>query len=170
MVSENHRAATSYAALNLRLVGKFPHSMVDQLWIADIKAFTPRGNCRVFREVMFVETNGAAFIFGIEQEDGRPRGIKAELAERQQFFIDFLREQNEISDLGMGALRAIFQGSEYASQARATAAYMIHREHLTYLALGYRNRKGEHVCEKFEDEDGFLESARATLTFEELHR
>ncbi|MDA3136236.1 hypothetical protein HG619_10130 [Pseudomonas syringae] len=96
MVSENHRAATSYAASNLRLVGKFPHSMVDELWIAGIKAFTPRGNCRVFREVMFVETNGAAFIFGIEQEDGRPRGIKAELAERQQFFIDFLRaERNQ---------------------------------------------------------------------------
>lgn len=70
----------------------------------------------------------------------------------------------------MGGLRAVFQGSEYASQARATAAYMIHREHLTDLAVGYRNREGEYVCEKFEDEDGFLESARANLPFDELHR
>lgn len=163
------RAATAYAASIPRLVGKFPDNNVDELWIADIKACASGRDCEVFREVMFVESNGAAFIFGIEHEDGRPRGVEAELADRQQRFIDFLREQNEISDLAMGGLRAIFQGSEYASQARATAAYMIHREHLTNLALGYRNRKGEYVCEKFEDEDGFLESARATLPFDELH-
>ena len=119
---------------------------------------------------MFVESNGAAFIFGIEHEDGRPHGVKVELAERQQLFIDFLREQNEISDLAMGGLRALFQGSEYASQARATAAYMIHRKHLTDLALGYRDREREYVCEKFEDEDRFLESVRASLPFDDLHR
>jgi hypothetical protein len=167
----NHtlRAATAYAASIPRLVGKFPDNNVDKLWIADIKACAPGRDCKVFRDVMFVESNGAAFIFGIEHEDGRPRGVEAELADRQQLFIDFLREQNEISDLAMGGFRAVFQGSEYASQARATAAYMIHREHLTYLALGYRNREGEYVCEKFDDEDGFLESARATLPFDELH-
>lgn len=64
----------------------------------------------------------------------------------------------------------MLQGSEYASQARATAAYMIHREHLIYLAVGYRNRDGEYVCEKFEDEEGFLENARATLLLDELDR
>lgn len=48
----------------------------------------------------------------------------------------------------MGGLAAIFQGSEYASQAKVTAAYMIHREHLTDLTLGYRNHEGEYVCEK----------------------
>lgn len=33
---------------------------------------------------MFVKSIGAVFIFGIEHEYGRPRGVKAELAERQQ--------------------------------------------------------------------------------------
>ncbi|WP_439850055.1 hypothetical protein ACTACG_17960 [Pseudomonas syringae] len=163
-------AATVFAASAPRMAGKFPDSNLDGLWVADIKACIPGGECRIFTDVMFVESNGAAFIFGIGHEDGRPRGVKAELADRQQLFIDFLREQNEISDLVMGGLRAVFQGSEYASQARATAAYMIHREHLTDLALGYRNREREYVCERFEDEDGFLESARANLPFDELHR
>jgi hypothetical protein len=73
-------------------------------------------------------------------------------------------------DRAMGGLAAIFQGSEYASQAKVTAAYMIHREHLTDLAVGYRNLEGEYVCEKFEDETGFLENARAILSFDELDR
>ncbi|MBD8191493.1 hypothetical protein IFR35_03290 [Pseudomonas fluorescens] len=166
-MTESMQAALIYAASTPRLAGKFPDSSADELWVADIKACVPGGKCQVFRDVMFVESNGAAFIFGIEHEDGRPRGIKTELAERQQLFIDFLREQNEIMDSAIGGLRAIFQGSEYASQARVTA-YMIHREHLTDLALGYRNREGEYVCKKFENEDGFLENARAALTFDEL--
>jgi hypothetical protein len=117
---------------------------------------------------MFVESYDTAFIFGIEREDGRPRGVKSELAERLQIFIEFLREQNEMTYLAMGGLGAIFQGSEYAGQARVAAAFMIHRESLTDLALGYRNRDGEYVCEKFEDEHRFLENARTTLSFEEL--
>lgn len=48
---------------------------------------------------MFVEAQGAAYIFGVENEDGCPKGVRAELAERQQAFVDFLREQNEIMDV-----------------------------------------------------------------------
>lgn len=162
-------AATTFAASPPRLVAKFPDSNLEELWIADIKACC-RGVCQLFRDVMFVEAQGAAFIFGIEHEDGRPRGINAELAERQQAFIDFLREQNEIMDRTVGGFGAIFQGSEYASEAKVTAAYMIHREHLTYLALGYRSREGEYVREKFDDKSEFLENARATLSFDELDR
>ncbi|WP_338506234.1 hypothetical protein [Pseudomonas poae] len=170
VVDDTHVAAKVFAAANLRKLGRFPDRTADELWIADIKACGSAGQCRVFTDVMFVESIGAVFIFGIELEDGRPLGVKTELAERQQLFIDFLREQNEISDLAMGGLRAIFQGSEYAAEAMATAAYMIHREHLTDLALGYRNREGEYVCEKFEHEQRFLEGARATLPFDELPR
>lgn len=110
-MKKSTRAALIYTASVPRFAGKFPDSSSDELWIADIKAFVPGGECRICREVMFVESNGAAFIFGIEHEDGLPRGVKAELAERQQLFIDFLRAQNEISDLAMGGLRAIFQAS-----------------------------------------------------------
>lgn len=171
-MSVANRAATIYAASNPRMAGTFPDATTDELWIADMKACVPGGECRVFENVMFVESLGAVYIYGTEHEDGCPRGVKAELAGPQQVFIDFMREQNEIMDRSMGLLAAVFQGSEYASQARATAAYMIHREHLRYLAIGYRNRDGEYVCEKFEDEDeeGYLQHARATLSFDELDR
>lgn len=169
-MNRTHQAATTFAASSPRFAGKFPDSNVDELWITDIKACVPAGECRVFSDVMFVESHGTAYIFGIEHEDGRPRGVKAEFAEGQKIFIDFLREQNELMDRSMGGLAGIFQGSEYASQAKATAAYMIHREQLTDLALGYRNRAGEYVCEKFEEDHGFLENARAILSFDELDR
>lgn len=167
-MSKSIRPATIYVATNLRFLGKFPDNSVDELWIADVKACARIGECLVFKSIMFVESNGTAFIFGIEREDGRPQGVKAELAERQQMFIDYLREQNEMVNLALGGLTAIFEGSEYASQARVTAAYMIHREGLTDLALGYRNRDGEYVCERFENEHRFLENARATSSFKEL--
>ncbi|KPB58763.1 Uncharacterized protein AC512_1291 [Pseudomonas savastanoi pv. phaseolicola] len=47
---------------------------------------------------------------------------------------------------------------------------MIHRKHLKYLALGYRNREGEYLREKFDDSNEFLESARSILSFDELDR
>lgn len=169
-MNEELKAATAFAASKPRLVAKFRDNDTEELWIADIKAFVHRGACRVFREVMFVEAQGAAYIFGVENEDGRPRGVRAELAERQQAFVDFLREQNEIMDRAIGGFGALFQGSEYASEARVTAAYMIHRKHLKYLALGYRNREGEYLREKFDDSNEFLESARSMLSFDELDR
>lgn len=165
-----HPAATAFAATNPCFAGKFPDNGIDELWTADIKACVPRGACQIFRAVMFVESQGAVYIFGIENEDGRPRGVRAELAERQQTFIDYLREQNELMDSAIGGFGALFQGSEYASEARVTAAYMIHRENLTHLALGYRSRAGEYLREKFDDENEFLENARMMLSFEELDR
>ncbi|MEO6679486.1 MAG: hypothetical protein ABIO21_19235 [Pseudomonas sp.] len=167
---DGFKPATGYAASTPRLVAKFPDNHREELWAADIKACVPGGSCQVFKDVMFVESLGAAYIFGVENADGRPLGVSAELADRQQAFIDFLREQNEIMDLSVGGFGAIFQGSEYASEAKVTAAYMIHREHLKYLAVGYRSREGEYMREKFDDEHGFLENARAMLSFDEMDR
>lgn len=72
-----------------------------------MRACIPDGECKVF-EVMFVEPYGAALIFGIEHEDGRPRGVKVEVAERQKLFIGFLRDQNEIRYLSRRKLGGIF--------------------------------------------------------------
>lgn len=47
---------------------------------------------------------------------------------------------------------------------------MIRREHIPDLALGYRNRAGEYVCEKFENGRGSPESARATFPLDERSR
>lgn len=162
--------AIAYAATNPRLVMKSPNSNPGELWIADIKACTPKGACQVFKDVMFAESQGAVYIFGIEHEDGRPRGVKDEFAEQQQFFIEFLRHQNEAWDRAMGGMSAMFPGSEYASQLKVSAAYMVHREHLEGLILGYHNRQGEYVVEMLKDSGEFLEQARSVLSFDELDR
>jgi hypothetical protein len=79
-------AGRTYTASIPRMVGKFPDNVADELWISNFKTCTPGGDCQVFREVMFVD--GAAFLFGIEHEDSRPRCVKAELAERKKLLID----------------------------------------------------------------------------------
>jgi hypothetical protein len=162
--------AIAYAASTPRLAVKFPDSNSDELWIADIKACNPEGKCQVFRDVMFVESQGATYIFGIEHEDGLPRGVRNELAEQQQFFIEFLRHQNEAWDRALGGRSAMFPGSEYASQLKVSAAYMVQREHLVDVILGYHNRQGEYVVEMLEDSGEFLAHARSVLSFDELDR
>ena len=114
-----HRAATSSADFESAFGWKKPRQQGGGALDGDTKACTPGRDCQVFRELMFVESNSTAPIFGIEHEDGRPRGVNAMRADKQQVFIDFLREQNEIRDSALVGLRALFQGSEYASQARA---------------------------------------------------
>lgn len=164
------KAATAFAATPPRLVAKFPDNDQEELWATDIQAYASGRECQIFKDVMFVEAQGAAFIFGVENKDGRPLGVGAELADRQQAFVNFLRLQNEIMDHAVGGLGAAFQGSEYASEARVTAAYMLHRDHLVYLAVGYQSRNGEYVREKFEEYDEFLNNARATLMLGKLGR
>ncbi|MEK0363210.1 hypothetical protein [Pseudomonas sp. CBC3] len=165
---DNITPATIYSASNPRQAGTFPDSQHDQLWIADIKACAVGGSCRLFRDVMFVESQETVYLYGLEHEDGRPREVKEELAASQQLFVDFVREQNELLQARMGLLAPVFLGMEYASEARVTAAYMIRRENLRYLALGYRNYEGEYVREKLETPDDWLDNARAIITFEEL--
>ncbi|XYQ96405.1 hypothetical protein ACTABX_07155 [Pseudomonas syringae] len=160
--------ATIYSASNPRFAGRFPDSQHDELWLADIKACEPGGACRVFKNVLFVESQGTAYLYGLEHEDGRPKELKAEVADPQQLFVEFVREQTELTLARMGLLAPVFDGAEYASEARVTAAYMIHRENLRYLAFGYRSRDGDYIREKLEDPEDWLDNARAIRPFEEL--
>lgn len=165
---DNIAPATIYSASNPRLAGAFPDSQHDQLWTADIKACVAGGTCRLFRDVMFVESQETVYLYGLEHEDGRPREVKEAQAVSQQIFVDFVREQTELLQARMGALAPVFVGMEFASEARVTAAYMIRRENLRYLALGYRNYEGDYVREKLETPDEWLDNARAIIPFEEL--
>jgi hypothetical protein len=167
-MQENITPATIYSASSPRFAGRFPDSKHDELWLADIKACEPGGKCRLFKDVMFVESQETVYLYGLEHEDGRPKELKAELADPQQLFVDFVREQTEFTLARMGLLAPVFDGSEYACQARVTAAYMIHRENLRHLAFGYHNREGDYVREKLEDPEDWLDSARAIRPFEEL--
>lgn len=160
--------ATIYSASTPRFAGHFPDSQHDELWLADIKACEPGGACQVFKDVLFVESQETAYLYGLEHEDGRPKELKAEVADPQQLFVEFVREQTELTLARMGLLAPVFDGAEYACQARVTAAYMIHRENLRYLAFGYRNRDGDYVREKLEDPEDWLDSARAIRPFDEL--
>lgn len=164
----NALPATTYAASSPRLAGRFPDSQHDELWVADIKACEPGGSCREFKNVMFVETDETVWLYGIEHEDGRPKELKAELADSQEQFVKFVREQTQLTLSRMGLLAAAFNGSEYACQVRVTAAYMIHRKNLRYLAFGYLNGDGVYVREKLEDPEEWLDNARAIRPFDEL--
>jgi len=167
-MQESTTPATIYSASNPRYAGRFPDSQHDELWLADIKACKPGGSCRLFKDVMFVESQETVYLYGLEHEDGRPRELKRELADPQQLFIGFVREQTELTLARMGLLAPVFNGAEYACQARVTAAYMIHRENLRYLAFGYHNREGEYVREKLEEPEDWLDNARAIRSFDEL--
>lgn len=160
--------ATIYSASSPRLAGRFPDSQHDELWVADIKACVPGGSCREFKNVMFGETEETVWLYGIEHEDGRPRELKAELAHSQQQFVKFVRMQTERTLSKMGMFAAAFNGSDYACQVRVTAAYMIHRKNLRYLAFGYRNDEGDYVREKLEEPEEWLDNARAIRPFDEL--
>ncbi len=160
--------ATIYSASNPRLAARFPDSQHDELWFADIKACEPGGSCCVFNDVMFIESDETVWLYGLEHEDGRPKEIKAELAIPQQRFVDFVRKQTELTLTRMGLLAHAFNGAEYACQVRVTAAYMIHREGLRYLAFGYRNSEGEYVREKLDNPEDWLDNARAVRPFDEL--
>ena len=118
------------------------------------------GACRVVCRV-----SGDSLPVRLEHEDGRPKEFKAKLADPQQLFVDFVREQTELTLVRMGLLAPVFDGVEYACQARVTAAYMIHRENLRHLAFGYRNRDSDYVREKLEDHEDWLDNARAIRPF-----
>lgn len=96
--------ATIYSASNPHFAWCFPNSQHDELWLADIKACVPGGACRVFKDVLFVESQETTYLYGLEHEDGRPKGLKAEVVDPQQLFVDFVREQTELTLARMGLL------------------------------------------------------------------
>ena len=67
----------TFAAANVRFLSKFPDGS-DELWSTDIKACRHGALCEVFEGILFVEStrsgHGTAHIFGIEFEDGYPKG------------------------------------------------------------------------------------------------
>lgn len=102
--ARQHHTATIYSASNRRFAGRFPDSQHDELWLTDIKACEPGGACRVFKDVLFVESQETAYLYGLEHEDGRPKELKAEAADPQQLFVEFVREQTELTLARMGLL------------------------------------------------------------------
>ena len=58
------RPPIAFAAKNARFVSNFPQGS-DELWMADLKACRHDVQCEVFEDILFVESNGTAFVYGI---------------------------------------------------------------------------------------------------------
>jgi hypothetical protein len=116
------------------------------LWAADIKAIRPGLLCRHFANVLFVESHATASVLGMEEADGRPRDVGREIADCQQRFIHFLRDQTRIDIEILDDIALAFLGHEYACEAAATAAYVAQRNELLHIGVGYRNSEGTYQC------------------------
>lgn len=157
----------AFAARNPRFVSSFPDGS-DQLWMADMKACCD-GWCEVFEDVLFVESNGTAFIYGVEFEDGYPKGLNSELALRQQALILFLRHATKLDNEEFGMLAALFDGHEYRNEGKATAAYVAQRDIPLMMGIGYCSAAGNYELIGIDPNDGgWLETAEATLPFDAL--
>lgn len=158
----------SFAAKNTRFVSKFPRGR-DELWMADLKACRRDVQCEVFEDILFVESNGMTFIYGIELEDGYPEGLTADLALKQQSLIQFLRDETRRDNEILGLAALIFTGHEYTTEGKATAAYVAARGASLMMGVGYRNNAGEYELIGLDpEEDLWLESARLTPSFDAL--
>jgi hypothetical protein len=158
----------TFAAANVRFLSRFPDG-ADELWSADIKACRHGTLCEVFDAILFVEStrsgHGTAHIFGIEFEDGYPKGLNPALAGKQQAFIEFLRGENAKDDGVLGWTRKLFTGHEYAAEGKATAAYLAVRESKLHIGVGYRNDAGGYELVAV-DSESWVEAAG--LSFDEL--
>lgn len=161
------RPPISFAAKNARFVSNFPQGP-DELWMADLKACRHGVQCEVFEDILFVESNGTAFIYGIEFEDGYPKGLKPEPALKQQSFIRFLRDETRRDNDALGFTALIFTGHEYATEGKATAAYIAARDTALVMGVGHRDNGGKYDLIALDaSEDGWIESACSTPPFDE---
>jgi hypothetical protein len=163
------------AATNPRYLGTFPDG-ADQLWMADVKICRHAVECRVFTDILFVESphesERTTFIFGIEDPSGLPhpvpRPLGVEAAIRQQEFINFLRAETAFDIRTVGPLGQLFAGLEYRAEAKATAAYAACRGEDLSVSVGYLGRDGQYQLVRTAPEAEWLESARRTLPYHDL--
>ncbi len=147
----------AFAATNCRFVAKVPNG-VEEYWSADIKAVRRGVLHEVFTEVLFVEKPGElVFLAGIESPDGVDRHIRPDVAETQAGFIRFLRDENERDSAALGILAGVFQGREYATVGKATAAYLAARSLSHPFGVGFMDADGEYQRMQIEpgDDSGF---------------
>jgi hypothetical protein len=133
----------SFLVENLRFVSKFPQGTDQSLWTATVIACRRGAQIAVSEEVLFVEFDGMAFIHGIQYEDGYPKGINQDRAIKQQAFINFLRGETCNSNDALGSISSVLIGHEYATEGKATAAYVLARATPLIIGVGYFNDDGK---------------------------
>lgn len=150
-------------------VATLPQGRGD-LWSAQVMAVRQGLFSKVFANVLFVESSDTAYVFGIETPDARPRGLPADAADKQQLFIQFLREQTYEDIRALGMLAKVFRGHEYGCEIAATAAYVVARDVSLNLGVGYQTESGAYELVGIHKDDELVAQARlAVLTDEPLH-
>lgn len=158
----------AFAAANCQFVAKVPNG-IEEYWSADIKAVRRGVLNEVFAGVLFVEKPGElVFLAGIESPDGIDRHIRPEVATKQAEFIRFLRDENERDSAVLGILAGLFQGREYATVGKATAAYLAARSLSHPFGVGFMDNDGEYQTIQIipGDDSGF--DGNAYLPFDQL--
>lgn len=150
-------------------VATLPQGRGD-LWSAQVMAVRQGLFSKVFANVLFVESNDTAYVFGIETPDARPAGLPADVADQQQRFIHFLREQTHEDIRALGMLAKVFRGHEYGCEIAATAAYVVARDVSLNLGVGYQTESGAYELVGIHKDDDLVVQARlAALTDEPQH-
>jgi len=162
-------ASIAFGVKDLRPVGGLRKG-ARNLWSAQVKAVRPGLFCRMFSNIFFAESHNTAYIFGIEMQDGRPADLPDDLADLQQQFIYFLREQTRIDSVALGWIADAFEGSEYGCEGAVTAAYVVARNSPLHLGIGYQAASGAYKLVGVNCTDELVADARTTLPFDELDK
>lgn len=132
-------------ATNARYLMDFPDGS-EKLYAADVEVRRGVSLLRRFEAILFSEGCSAALIYGVEFEDGYPKGLAREFATEQQGFISFLREQNHKTDLMLGSLSGLFSSRCYSSELLVTRAFLAARNSSLDALVGFRdNQTGQYV-------------------------
>lgn len=158
----------AFAATNCQRIAKLPNG-IEEYWSADIKAVRHGIFNEIFAGILFVEKPGElVFLAGIESSDGIDRHIRSDVAMKQAEFIRFLREENERDNTALGILSAVFQGHEYATVGKATAAYLAARSQSHPFGVGFMDSDGEYqLLQIVPDEDSGFDG-NSYLPFDQL--
>ena len=140
----------------------------SELWTADIKAARPGHFYKLFTDILFVESSNNAYVLGIEHQNGRPTGLIKHLADKQQEFVRFLREQTDEEAKALGLLVKFFYWHKYLCEAAATAAYVVARDAPLNIGIGYKNESGRYDLIAIDQTDELINNARLTIPFDEL--
>lgn len=139
-----------------------------ELWAADVKAVRPGHLYKLFAEILFVESRNNAYVLGIEHQDGRPTKLPKHLANKQQEFVLFLREQTNEEAKALGLLAKFFYWHQYLCEAAATASYVVARDAPLNIGIGYKNESGSYDLIAVDQTDELINNARLTVPFDEL--
>ncbi|MBS1190043.1 MAG: hypothetical protein H6R10_1835 [Rhodocyclaceae bacterium] len=167
MTSAKFAPPIAFAAAHCQRVGKTPGKA--EYWSADIKAVRHNLFCKVFTDILFVEMPGElVFLAGIDAPDGLDRRINPELAQKQAEFIQFLRAENERDDATLCGMGAAFQGFEYATVGKATAAYLAARSLTHPFGVGFMDDQGQYQLLQVEPGEASGFDGIRYLSFDEL--